>query len=53
MLYIVRSAKFLIVTTNVQNVIQIIIVKNFLMGINLDNVFVRKAITMICSIVFA
>ena len=37
---------------NVQNAIQIIIVNNFLMGNILENVFVRKAITMIIKIQF-
>ena len=37
---------------NAQNVIQITIVKNFLMGNTLENVFVRKAITMIIKIQF-
>ena len=37
---------------NVQNAIQIITVNNFLMGNILENVFVRKAITMIIKIAF-
>ena len=37
---------------NVQNVIQLIIVKNFLMENILENVFVRKAIMIISKIVF-
>ena len=37
---------------NVQNVIQIIIVKNFLMANILENAYVRKAITMISKIAF-
>ena len=51
-LYIVKTAKFHIVKMIVQNVIQMIIVKNFLMEIILENVFVRKAILMICKIAF-
>ena len=37
---------------NVQNAIQIIIAKNFLMGNILENVYARKAITMISKIAF-
>ena len=37
---IVKNAKLLIVIMNVQNVIQIIIAKNFLMGSILVNAFV-------------
>ena len=37
---------------NVQNAIHRIIVKNFLMGSILVSVFVIKAITIICKIVF-
>ena len=51
-LSIVKNAKLLIVTMNVQNAIQKIIVKIFLMGSILENVFVKKAITMICKILF-
>ena len=51
-LYIVKTAKFRIVKMIVQNVIQMIIVKNFLMEIILDNAFVSKAISMICKIAF-
>ena len=50
-LSIVKNAKLLIVTMNVQNAIQKIIVKIFLMGSILENVFVKKAITMICKII--
>ena len=45
-LYIVKNAKLLIITMNVQNAIQKIIVMNFLMEITLVNAFVMKAITM-------
>ena len=45
-LYIVKNAKLLIVTMNVQNAIQKIIVMNFLMETTLVNAFVMKAITM-------
>ena len=51
-LSIVKNAKLLIVTMNVQNAIQKIIVKIFLMGSILENVFVKKAITMICKMLF-
>ena len=51
-LFIVKNAKLLIITMNVQNAIQIITVNNFLMGNILENVFVRKAITMIIKIAF-
>ena len=37
---------------NVQNVIQPIIAKNFLMGSILENAFVRKIITMTFKIAF-
>ena len=53
LLYIVRNVKLLIVTINAQNAIQIIIAKNFFMGIILENVFARKVITIICKIAFA
>ena len=52
LLYIVRNVKLLIVTINAQNAIQIIIAKNFLVGIILENVFARKVITIICKIAF-
>ena len=48
-----KNAKFPIVKMIVQNVIQIIIVQNFLMGSILENAFVKKAIMMINKIVFA
>ena len=51
-LFIVKNAKLLIITMNVQNVIQIIIVKNFLMANILENAYVKKAITMINKIQF-
>ena len=37
LLYIVRNVKLLIVTINAQNAIQIIIAKNFLVGIILES----------------
>ena len=51
-LFIVKNAKLLIITMNVQNAIQIIIAKNFLMGNILENAYVKKAITMISKIAF-
>ena len=47
-----ENAKLPIVKMSVQNAIQIIIVKKVLMEIIMENVSVRKAITMISKIAF-